>query len=387
MKKIFIISASAIFLAVGCQKTEIINPTSGDTITFSASLNKITKAANDSGTDNLKAQDFHIWAYTAEDNPNTNEKNEANAEYDGMVGLKFEYIGDKWVPETKKDYYWPGEGKHLKFFAISGHTGAGVKTDVEPTIDDDEAKANDGGLEYASIKITDFAITDQNYHTDLLVADFIKQHQKQNGRVVKPEFHHALSKVQFCFKTIAEPGANIFVESLYVDELEAKGNLNVTYASTAASNENAPEVAKVKFEWNTAAAAVAPNQKFTDDYKTVYEGTDFPAKIEDVSTDSHDKKVMPLTTTAEPFTTWLMLPQTVVGKKVVITYLVNERRFTATLALDKDSTVQEWVENQFVRYTVTLAPTKVLFNATTMPWTQYDANSNQAGNDDIEMVN
>jgi hypothetical protein len=96
---------------------------------------------------------------------------------------------------------------------------------------------------------------------------------------------------------------------------------------------------------------------------------------------------MRLATEAKPFTTWLMLPQNVVGKKVVITYLVNERRFTATLALDKDSTVKEWVENQFVRYTVTLAPTKVLFNATTMPWTQYDANSNQAGNDDIEMVN
>ena len=384
MKKIFIISASAIFLAVGCQKTEIINPTSGDTITFSASLNKITKAAKDSGTDNLKAQDFHIWAYTAEDNPNTTSKNEANAEYDGMVGLKFEYKGDKWVPETKKDYYWPGEGKHLKFFAISGHTGA-QSTNVKPTID--ENMTTDGGLEQASIEITGFAIADQSYHTDLLVADFIKQHQKQNGRVVKPQFHHALSKVQFCFKTTTEPGANIFVESLYVDELEAEGNLKVTFDEKVESTSLTPEVAKVKFEWNTAAAVVAPNQMFTDDYTTVYEGTDFPANIEGESTQTHDKKVMPLTTEAEPFTTWLMLPQTVVGKKVVITYLVNERRFTATLALDKDPNVQKWVENQFVRYTVTLAPTKVLFNATTMPWTQYDANNGNAGDDDIEMVN
>ena len=385
MKKIFVISASAILLAVGCQKTEIINPAGGDTITFSASLNKITKAANDSGADNLKAQDFHIWAYTAEDNPNTMEKKEANAEYDGMVGLKFEYKEGKWVPETKKDYYWPGEGKHLKFFAISGHTGEGVTTVVKPTID--ETKETDDGLEKASIEITDFAITDQNYNTDLLVADFIKQHQKQNGRVVKPQFHHALSKVQFCFKTIAEPEANIFVESLYVKELEAQGNLKVTYAGKVASTENTPEVANVKFEWNTAAAAVAPNQTFTDDYKTEYEGTDFPANIEVESTQNHNKEVMPLTTTAEPFTTWLMLPQTVVDKKVVITYLVNERRFTATLALDKDPNVQKWVENQFVRYTVTLAPTKVLFDASTMPWTQYDANSSNTDNDDIEMVN
>ena len=75
MKKILFVALGATLLAVGCQKTEIINRV-GDRIGFTSEMGKLTKSvgtatANGEGEDNLKAQDFNIWAYYVADDANT----------------------------------------------------------------------------------------------------------------------------------------------------------------------------------------------------------------------------------------------------------------------------------------------------------------------------
>ena len=96
---------------------------------------------------------------------------------------------------------------------------------------------------------------------------------------------------------------------------------------------------------------------------------------------------------AQLFSTWLMIPQSVEGKKVKITYLINERRFTSIFALDANLTDAKWAENQYIRYTVTLAPNIIKFVPEVEGWDQFDAVSGNKDNngkdimDDITMQN
>jgi hypothetical protein len=84
---------------------------------------------------------------------------------------------------------------------------------------------------------------------------------------------------------------------------------------------------------------------------------------------------------AQVFATWLMIPQSVEGKKVEITYLINERQFKSVFALDANLTDNKWDDNQYIRYTVTLAPNIIKFVPEVDGWDQYDA---IAGNTDAE---
>ena len=55
MKKILFLAASAILLAAGCQKTEVLNQAIGDPMTFSTGMGKLTKAdSNPVATQELK---------------------------------------------------------------------------------------------------------------------------------------------------------------------------------------------------------------------------------------------------------------------------------------------------------------------------------------------
>ena len=71
MKKIFFVALGATLLAASCQKTEIINQVPGESMTFTTAMSKLTKAVGESdadkvdGMDNLKAQDFKVWAFCA----------------------------------------------------------------------------------------------------------------------------------------------------------------------------------------------------------------------------------------------------------------------------------------------------------------------------------
>ena len=72
MKKIFFVALSATLLAAGCQKTEVLNPVGGPTMSFNTGMGKITKSvgtadAEAAGLKNLEAQDFSVWAYADPD--------------------------------------------------------------------------------------------------------------------------------------------------------------------------------------------------------------------------------------------------------------------------------------------------------------------------------
>ena len=364
MKKILFVALLATLLAASCQKTEIINPV-GNKIGFSTGMNKLTKAADadSSGTFNLQEQNFRVWAYGAYEDPNT-EKNEMNHVYDGIENLAVTYAGG-WG--TVKEYYWPGVGKDLMFFAVSADqtflgTSGTTSTNVSVT--------HGATIADATMTVQKFTVNSDSPNEDLMVADFVQQNQ--NDKVVDLHFHHALSKVEFVFKTLksndtTKVAPQVFVQSLVVDSLATKGTLNVCKDTSAASvpvdttGNYAATVVPVEFKWEVDSTDVS-KKSFKDDWNgsvTYIEGTDTTAVI--------DTTAMQLTVEPQTFSTWLMLPQNIEGKKVAITYVINKRQFTSIFALDKND-LKEWTDNQHIKYTVTLAPNVISFNPIVNDW-------------------
>ena len=370
MKKILFVALAATLLAAGCQKTEIINPV-GNAIGFSTGLNKLTKAsdADNTGTVNLQEQNFRVWAYGAYEDPNTTTE-EQNAIYDGIENLAVNYAAATTSWGTEQEYYWPGVEKELKFFAVSADAaflGTSGTTSTSVTV------TPGATLAAATMTIKDFVVennvTNGGPNADLMVADFVQQHQ--DDKVVDLTFHHALSKVEFVFKTLAATGTEtapqVYVQSLSVADLASKGTLTVAAPAAATADETTDEgttqsyqatVQPVEFNWGTPSVPVI----FTDDWNTevtLPEGVD--------ATAATDNKAMLLTVEPQTFTTWLMLPQNIEGKKVSITYIINKRQFTSIFALDKNN-LKAWDDNQHIKYTVTLAPNVISFNPTVQDW-------------------
>lgn len=384
MKKTLFVALTAILLAAGCQKTEIINPVNDQQgMVFSTQFGKLTKAADaeDDGLDNLKAQNFRVWGYAAHDFDNTpkNDVTDEGGIYDNMFDIKVEFNNDAWDPG--KQYFWPGANKSLLFFAVSdtedylGVPGpeAPEATSDSPVTINRTNEDDDQGVTVATptnMVINDYVVDHANPNNDLMVADFVRQSQEDNDKVVNLNFRHTLSKVQFLFVTNPVPDISVFVQKLEVVELKTKGDLTVTPA-TFATNENGVDEAPVSFLWALSEEA-ADKATFVDDYVDAYTETDFPAKIDGRDPTDEDKQAMKITATgaegspAQEFATWLVLPQVITGKKVKITYLINERQFTNEFSLDKGLT--EWTVNQYVKYTINLSPNLISFDATVEEW-------------------
>ena len=374
MKKILFAALAAAFLATGCQKTEIINRV-GDSMTFSTHMGKLTKAngtalaTNNDGLLNLQAQDFRVWAYGAYEDENTS-KTEMNTMYDDISNLLVSYT----VPEgatkgtwgTTKEYYWPGENKALKFFAVSANSA--FLTDAESPVEI-TLTSNETGVVLPSLVVKSFTVDNgANENTvgpnvDLMVADFVQQHQEK--KVVNLNFRHTLSKIEFVFKTLAakenETAPTVYVQSLKVDDLQTSGTLTVTpkEETSLETNTNTPSaVAEVNLKWNQADTKAT----FTDKYT---ETVTFDTDVEETA--KADNTALKLTTGEQMFATWLMLPQNIEGKKVEVTYVINKRQFKSVFALDKGS-LSAWSPNQHVKYTVTLAPNVISFDPTVSEW-------------------
>ena len=405
MKRILTVATLAALLLPCCQKTEIINPMDNyQGLMFTTEFGKLTKAdpadADGDGMANLQAQDFRIWAYAAHDFDNTPEDDTYQI-YDDIHNIKVhDYLmtGSTigWKPE--KQYFWPGNGKSLCFFAVSDTTlflGAegspattshvNIKLELEEGEDEETVKV-------PSLTVKDYVVDPNNPNNDLMVANFVKQHQDQSEKKVNLKFNHTLSKVQFRFKTnqIAEGDEpiNVFVQKLEVGQssdegvvtggLKNKGKLEVTVKETTSGTETTAEVSTLNFGWTLGADLAV----FTDDYED--EPDDFPTVIDDVLVvdgDGTDKSAMKLTTTDEEFATWLVLPQDVKGKKVKITYLINGRQFVNEFNLDaftdsdNDANTCMWDVNQYIKYTINLSPNLITFNANVTPWNPEDGNN------------
>lgn len=368
MKRILFVACAATLFAAGCQKTEIINPVGGEVMTFTTGLNKLTKAsgedpdADSTGTDNLKAQDFRVWAYYVEADEHTGAV--ANALYDGMGNSPVTYSvdggEDKW--STDKQYYWPGQGKELRFFAVSAdaatHGTAGKVEEGKVTINDDRT----------TLTITDFVVNHNEPNTDLMVADFIKKSQGTTAaeKSVNLVFRHALSKVEFLFKTDTSLGTDVWVQEVSVSGVKTKSTLTVSEVSDVTT-----------FTWGERSV----DQIFYDDY--VSDENDEPLPIGLVAAEGvelHEAtNAMYLTNEPEKFTTWLVMPQDIktsgvggvggVDLKVNVIYVMGNRQFKASFSLGTD-TLTAWAYNQYVKYTITLTPNLISFNPSVEPWTE-----------------
>ena len=410
MKKILFVALGATLLAVGCQKTEIINPvnpTGQPALSFTTDLSKLTKAvgtadADSDGMVNLKAQDFRVWAYADYEDPNTTTVTELDNIYDKMANLNVGYSekdvttgeGDQqtttkvgsWAPA--KEYYWPGVGKDLRFFAVSGvdlGEDLSATSVVVPTItrtttvvtpDDPNTESNEEVTETnvaMKLEVKDFVVNHAAPNADLMVADFV--HQNQTNKEVALKFRHALAKVEFLFNTLADSDAKVYVQNLKVEKVLTKSTLTVT--------ENAGDDKATKptvFTWATPTI----EQTFEDDYKGTAAVPEDTERLD--ATVALDMTARELTTSAENFCTWLVMPQSISELQVKITYVIGKRQFESIFPLAATN-LTAWGANQYVRYTITLAPNKISFNPSVEEWDQFDANATENGKQDITMQN
>jgi hypothetical protein len=390
MKRILFVALAATLLAAGCQKTEIINQVPGDAMTFTTAMSKLTKAAGTADADqtnglvNLQAQDFKVWTYKAfTDAVNGDAPGQV---YDEMEALDVTY-GTQWT--TTKDYYWPGTDKSLDFFAVStklwpvaevkDETGnvttpavAGVTVDIEGA-----------GLGIGGRKLTvnGYTVDASNPNDDLMVAEFVRQHQGMNDKKVNLHFNHALAKVQFRFTTNSGDD-KIEVKSLKVAGLSTTGTLKVTEnGAVAANNGRVP----VKLEWTGQNDPA----EFTDDHDGNLE-----LKAPETVTEGETTNVVK---NDQEFATWLVLPQVITGKTVTIAYDITSttgtRSFVQTFALTRPAVEEvkdgetvvtegkeafaEWKINQVVIYTINLSPNKITFDPSVEPWDEAENLSDQ----------
>ena len=381
MKKILFVAISATLLAAGCQKTEIINQVPGDAMTFTTAMSKLTKAAGTADADqtngliNLQAQDFKVWTYKAfTDEVNGDTPGQV---YDEMEALDVTF-GTQWT--TTKDYYWPGTDKSLDFFAVSTKLWAVAEVKDEagnvitPAVPGVTVGIEGAGLEIGGRELTvsGYTVAASNPNDDLMVAEFVRQHQGMNDKKVNLHFKHALAKVQFRFTT--NPGDDkIEVKSLKVAGLNTTGTLTVTEdGDVAANNGRVP----VKLEWTGQATP----EEFTDDYDGNLE-----LKAPETVTEGETTTVV---NNDQEFATWLVLPQVITGKTVTIAYDITSetgtRSFEQTFALTRPAVEEvkegetvvtegkeafaEWKINQVVIYTINLSPNKITFDPSVEPW-------------------
>ena len=380
MKKILFVALAATLLAAGCQKTEIINHVPGEAMKFTTAMSKLTRTVGTPDADekadmqNLKAQDFKVWAYYTYADAINNVS--AGAVYDGMEALDVTYAeATQWT--TGQDYYWPGEGKSLDFFAVStSNTWAVAEVKdkdgnvTTPAVPGVSVDIEGEGLAIGGRKLTvnGYGVDASNPNDDLMVAEFVRQHQGMNGKNVSVHFKHALAKVQFRFTTNAGDD-KIEVKSLKVAGLNTTGTLTATEVADSYVETNGR--VQVTLAWSDHNDAA----EFTDDYEGNLE-------LEADVTDAEGK----VTKNDKEFATWLVLPQVITDKTVTIEYDItsatgNTRSFKHTFALtraeEKDAegkviagkeAFNEWKINQVVIYTINLSPNKITFEPSVEPW-------------------
>ena len=383
MKKILLAAFAASLLAAGCQKTEVYQPAnSGEKMTFSTEMKKITKAGEDGtttskneGTQTLESQGFYLWAYAAYSTENITNVNTTTRIFDGIQGMQLNYSDGKWNTPQGKVYYWPGQNKNLRFFAISGIDDTNESILKDANLITHGISENENHVinkVKPTMEIADFVVDGTD---DLMVADFIEQNQSQNDRKVVLNFHHALSKVEFFFKAKmpdATSNLKVYVQKLKVLDVANTGTLKV---STAEEFADGKYQATVRPSWGESQDGeqdfeMVSNTNDNNISNLVKVGTEAEYTIE------KDSKTLatlidPTSTAATPlsFAKWLMLPQTITGKLVEIIYIIGDRQFKAVFPLDAstaaDNTTKltSWGINQYIKYTVNLSPNMISFDA------------------------
>ena len=359
MKKILFVALAATLLAAGCQKTEIINRV-GDRIGFTSEMGKLTKAEGDTEDQlaSLKKQNFKVWAYTAyEDALNGKSRGQI---YDEIEGIEIKYDAaatteNKWVTSNNMDYYWPGKEYDLDFYGVS--TG---KEDITVTITSPGTEA----LGTRKVEITGYEVATETADDDLMVAEFVRQNQTdKDSKAVSMHFNHALAKVTFSFKTSGSK--DVIVTALEVNQLTLNGTLTATEKSASNNNTNNGSGSNPENGGQVATRSTTENDATRAAIDLKWTAAAAPKTDKVTRTFTNDK----LTSTAVPYTTWLVIPQTLEGKNVKISYKIGDKEFTHVFALaDNAKLPTGWDVNQSITYTITLTPNTISFVPSVQPW-------------------
>lgn len=382
MKRCLVAIVFASSMIAGCQKTDIYYEASTK-IEFVGDMQKQTKAegdpsaTNDGRFDNLYAQDFRVWAFKNWDDPLTTTVNEVNSEYDGITNLLISYHKpeegkDKGTWDTGKDYYWPGNDKSLKFYAISSSNWTNDPVEGDETVRETVSITHTAGsTALGTMTIADFTVAPEA-DNDLMVADACIQMQQGSTAVdgvivdnkVSQTFRHALTKVRFNFIT-TNTSIPVFVQSIVTSNLYNKTDIEVAFGGENTS-----------FTWTRKTQTT-----FSDDCD---DAIDFAAKgvtevwqiggaTKTAVANLTDKDGITLNHTKyTPIDTWFMIPQPLSNATVTITYILNDRQFSKEFPLNVEGKLTEWTPNQFVNYNVTIAPNLIEFNATVEGWNERD---------------
>ena len=376
MKKIFFVAIAATLLAAGCQKTEVINqviPDGEPSMSFTTNMGKLTKAAEDAGTVNLSNQDFRLWAYYVEADPNRGAA--ANSIYDSMGNISVSDDNDEKEWGTTVAHFWPGKDKALRFFAVSADPDTYGAEGKVKGIDADANTKVTIVPDTQTLTITDFVVKPETADVDLMIADYEQAHQDsykgtEFEKAAKLNFRHTLAKVEFNFvNTMAITGEadpnEVIVQHMYVKDIVTKGTVSVSNLKDKLTSEN----------W-TPSTADEDKARFDGDYKpetavTLPTGIEGAANITQYEGTVPTGKEMVLTASPKTYTTWLVIPQTVgtadESLSVVIAYLIGKRQFVATFPLYRD-TAKSWGPNQYIKYNVSLSPNMIGFSTTVVDW-------------------
>ena len=362
MKKIFFVAASAILLAAGCQKTEVLNqvvPDGEPSMSYAPSMGKLTKAASQAGLDTLRKQNFHLWAYYVAADPNRVGAN-ANTIYDGMENIAVTYTpatdGNAGGWSTDPVHFWPGKEKKLKFFAVSANERIFTDIYTEGNIVPDVAESSEN---YGGLTINSFVVDPTQPTSDLMVADYLEQ--DQSNLDVALNFRHALSKVQILFRNDKADG-NDATTQVWVQHVEVKKIKNQGKLIVAKNSDNAK-----RFTWTPSGeAAFIADYVGTPSAATVNDPAD---KASEYDIDTNNSMKLPKDYTE--YATWLVIPQDLAGLNIEIVYVIGDRQFVATFPLATTS-VTAWQPNQYIKYNINLSPNIIGFNPTVEEWDSVD---------------
>ena len=356
MKKILFVAFAATLLAAGCQKTEIINSVRGDAMTFSTGMSKLTKADNTGDLTTLKAQDFSVWAYYAADDQHTAPDDKWKV-YDKIANVKVsDNDAGKWG--TTEQYYWPGVGKELIFFAVS----ADETTIGTTTFDTDGTETTTSKVKISddrtSLEIENFEVNNEAPYVDLMIADVVQQHQ--GDKVVDLNFHHALAKVEFLFKTITnEDNLTVTVDSLSVADVKTKGTFSTVQSTQAKSGDDTTG------DDTTGGGTTTTYSGTQTEVGFYWTGQDVPKAFSVKNTGAPESFV--LTDEYQTYSTWMVIPQGISTTKVTVNYTIGEKTFNSIFDL-YTTDLTKWEPNQYIAYRITLAPNLITFNPSVDDW-------------------
>ena len=402
MKRIIYSAAIAALLVTSCQKTDVLNVVE-DTIAFGTEVGKLTKS-EDYTLEKYKTlidQGFRVWVVS----DFTSAPHTDGDIYNDMDGLDVEYK-DGWAFVNKGKYMWPQSGQYLYFYAISSDKDTWLDDIKEANYFITEKGANSVSQltlpEYTVGEKEDPSVADD----DIMVANHIHQHKgtmSAKTTLVKPNFRHTMTKVEFNFKK-GSPTTNastvattVVLKKVEISPVTNVGKLNVTYGETAVEFGWTPtDNAKKSFIYNALEDAyfmsgedivfvpaykekpevaaeglyckvndkVYLSKKVTSDDSVTYEWEEA-----NVQTTKYTGKVLEATSDYTNHVTWYMIPQDLNETQIVtITYEADGKPITQNFALTVDGSAKDWTEETCVKYNVTITPHKIVFKPSVDPW-------------------